>query len=42
MNPDRKGNAMVYNYIWSIKNILKNKEDNIIIHYNHLINDYVQ
>lgn len=42
MNPDRKGNAMVYNYIWSIKNILKNKEDHIIIHYNHLINDPIK
>lgn len=32
-------NGMVHRYLWSIENILKNKEDHMIIHYRDLIND---
>ena len=30
-------NGMIDRYLWSIENILKNKEDNIVIHYKDLI-----
>ncbi len=39
MGINKHKNGMVHRYLWSIDNILKNKEDHVIIHYKNLIND---
>jgi hypothetical protein len=39
MGINKDKNGMVHRYLWSIENILKNKEDHVIIHYKNLIND---
>jgi hypothetical protein len=39
MGVNKHRNGMVHRYLWSIDNILKNKEDHIIIHYKNLIKD---
>jgi hypothetical protein len=39
MGINKHKNGMVHRYLWSIENILKSKEDHIIIHYKDLIND---
>lgn len=35
-------NGMIDRYLWSIENILKNKEDNIVIHYKDLIKNPIK
>lgn len=39
MDIDKGRNGIVDRYLWSIENILKNKEDYIIIHYKDLVNN---
>ena len=39
MDIDKGRNGIVDRYLWSIENILKNKEDHIIIHYKDLVNN---
>jgi hypothetical protein len=39
MDIDKGRNGIVDRYLWSIENILKNKEDHIIIHYKDLMNN---
>ena len=42
MDIDEGRNGIVDRYLWSIENILKNKEDHIIINYKDLINDPIK
>jgi hypothetical protein len=42
MDIDKGRNGIVDRYLWSIENILKNKEDHIVIHYKDLINDPIK
>jgi hypothetical protein len=39
MDIDKGRNGIIDRYLWSIENILKNKEDHIIIHYKDLVNN---
>jgi hypothetical protein len=39
MDINKGRNGIVDRYLWSIENILKNKEDHIIIHYKDLVNN---
>lgn len=39
---DESRNGIIDRYLWSIENILKNKEDHIVIHYKDLINDPIK
>jgi hypothetical protein len=39
MGINKHRNGMVHRYLWSIDNILKSKEDHVVVHYKNLIND---